>query len=256
MAKIYAIANQKGGVGKSTTCLCLATGLTEEANRKVLMIDLDPQAGLTTSLGLHPESFARTIYDVLINPEEIPLSSVIIPTKIPNVSLAPANLDLAGAEVELFGEIGWDRVLREVLEPIQAMFDYIFADCPPSLGILTTNALMAAEQVIVPVQSEYLALRGLKQLHDIINKVRKKGNPILRTKILRTMHNPRTIHSQEVAEEVKKIFGNQVYESIIKRTIKFADSTLAGEPILLYAKDSDAAHAYRSLAKEVLAEYE
>jgi chromosome partitioning protein len=256
MAKIYAIANQKGGVGKSTTCFCLATGLSEEGGKRVLMVDLDPQAGLTTSLGLHPESLLRTVYNALVNPEEVALASVIIPTKIPNVSLAPANLDLAGAEVELFGEIGWDRAFKEILFPVQNDYDYILADCPPSLGILTTNALMAAEQVIIPVQSEYLALRGLKQLHDIIHKVRKKGNPILMAKILRTMHNPRTIHSQEVAEEIKNIFGSQVYEAIIKRTIKFADSTLAGEPILIYAKDSDAAHAYRSLAREVLVENE
>lgn len=251
MPNIYAIANQKGGVGKSTSCACLASGLAEQGHR-VLMVDMDPQAGLTTSFGFNPEDFEATIYNILINSSDDTLDKVIVSTKIDNVHLAPANLDLAGAEAELIGEIGWDRTLKEVLASVKGKFDYILIDCPPSLGVLTTNALIAAELVIVPVQAEYLAMRGLKHLNSIIQKVRKKANPRLKTKILRTMHSKRTLHSQEVVQEIEKVFGDQAYRTIIKRTVKFADSTLAGEPILSYAEGSEAAMAYRELTNEVL----
>lgn len=251
MTKIYAITNQKGGVGKSTTCACLATALAE-AGRRVLMVDLDPQAGLTASVGLDPDSFSLTSYDFLIRPDQVDVRSLMVKTSIPGVDLIPSNLDLAGSEAELIGEIGWDRTLKDSLKMISKDYNYILTDCPPSLGVLTTNALMAAEWAIIPVQTEYLAMRGLKQLQWIIQKVQRKGNPSLRIKILRTMHNARTVHSAEVAEELKKVFGNQVYESVIKRTIKFADSSLASQPILIYAKDSEGALAYRKLAKEVI----
>jgi len=253
MIEIIAIANQKGGVGKSTTTACLGAALSEEG-QSVLLIDLDPQAGLTTSLGNEPESFERTIYDVIIRPEEVPIQDVIVESGINNVHLIPSNLDLAGAEAELIGEIGWDRILRDTLEPLGEHYDFILLDCPPSLGVLTTNALMCSQRVIVPVQAEYLALRGLKQLRDIIAKVKKKGNPNLEVRILRTMHNARTLHSREVAEELERVLGSEVYGILIKRTIRFADSTLAGVPILIYDSESDAASAYRALAKEVLDE--
>jgi chromosome partitioning protein len=250
-ARIYAIANQKGGVGKSTTCGCLAAALSEFGKR-VLMVDLDPQAGITTSLGLDPDSFALTSYDFLIKPEEVNIDSLIVKTNISEVDLIPSNLDLAGSEAELIGEIGWDRTLKESLGMVPQKYDFILIDCPPSLGVLTTNALMAAQRVIVPVQTEYLAMRGLKQLQRIIQKVQKKGNPDLQVKILRTMHDARTIHSTEVVEELQRIFSGQVYRAIIKRTIKFAESSLVGQPILIYAKGSEGALAYRNLAKEVL----
>ena len=250
-AKIYAIANQKGGVGKTTTCLCLGSALAE-TNQKVLLIDLDPQAGLITSLGLEPDSFDSTIYNALLNPESIPLQNIITETNIPNLYFTPSNLDLAGAEGELIGEIGWDRSLRDVLSAVTKNYHFILIDCPPSLGVLTTNALMAADKVIVPVQTEYLALQGLKHLNEIITKVRKKGNSNLTLRILRTMHDIRTLHTKEVAEELVQIFPEQIYKTIIKRTIKFADASLAGESILSYAKNSEAAAAYRNLAKEVL----
>jgi len=251
MAIIYSVTNQKGGVGKTTTCLCLGAAIAE-SGYKVLLVDFDPQAGLTVCLGLDPDSFSTTIYDSLLNCEQTPLKNVIINTKIQNLDLVPSNLDLAGAEGELIGEIGWDRNLKDALSLVKNDYDYIFIDCPPSLGVLTTNALICADTVIVPVQTEYLALRGLKQLGNIITKVRKKGNPDLKRRILRTMHNKRTLHSKEVVEELEKIFPDEIFKTIIKRTVKFADASLAGMPVIFYAKNSEAAESYRNLAKEVI----
>jgi chromosome partitioning protein len=251
MPRIYAITNQKGGVGKSTTCACLAAALAE-AGLGVLMIDLDPQAGLTLSFGLDPESFDLTSYDFLIRPESIEMEATIIRTGVPGVDLIPANLDLAGAEAELIGEIGWDRTLKENLNLLPRSYDYILIDGPPSLGVLTTNSLMAAQRAIVPVQTEYLALRGLSHLQLIIQKVQKKGNPGLRVKFLRTMHDSRTIHSTQVVAELQRLFGARVYEIVIKRTIKFPEASRAGQPLLRYAQKSEGARAYRQLAQEVL----
>lgn len=251
MPKIFCVTNQKGGVGKSTTCANLSAALSEDG-KKVLLLDLDPQAGLTTSMGYDPDSFDKTIYNALIDPEGTPLKSVLIDTNVPGVCLAPANLDLAGAEAELIGEIGWDRTVKEILSPIQNQFDYIIIDCPPSLGLLTANALIASEMAIIPLQAEYLAMRGLKQLNKIISKVRKKGNPTLATKIIITMFDKRTIHAQEVLEEIKKTFGDQVHPAIIKRTVKFADSTVAGRPLVHLDPQSEASRSYREIAKEIL----
>ncbi len=251
MAAIYSVTNQKGGVGKTTTCLCLGSALAEMGYR-ILLVDFDPQAGLTVSLGNDPDTFSKTIYDSLINCEQYPIKEVIKDTGIQNLHFVPSNLDLAGAEGELIGEIGWDRNLKDALNEIKNNYDFIFIDCPPSLGVLTTNALICADTVIIPVQTEYLAVRGLKQLGSIVEKVRKKGNPGLRKRILRTMHNTRTLHSREVVEELEKIFPDEVFQTVIKRTVKFADASLAGMPIIHYAKTSEAAEAYRELAKEVI----
>jgi chromosome partitioning protein len=251
MTTIYAVANQKGGVGKTTTCICLGAALAE-AGKRVLLIDLDPQAGLTTGLGFDPEAFETTIYAALLDPESVKLAQVTMETKVPNLWLVPANLDLAGVEAELIGEIGWDRNLKELLSGARGSYDFVLIDCPPSLGVLTTNALIAAESVIVPVQTEYLAMRGLKQLGNIISKVKRKGNPQIQVKILRTMHDVRTIHAREVAEELERVFSEQIYQAVIRRTVKFADAALAGESILAYADSSSGAMAYRDLAKEIL----
>ncbi|HNQ34662.1 MAG TPA: ParA family protein [bacterium] len=254
-AVIYSVSNQKGGVGKTTTSLCLGAALAEQG-RRVLLVDFDPQAGLTTSLGFNPDEFERTVYDLLLNGDTLKIDQVIQAVRTTGLDLVPANLDLAGAEGELIGEIGWDRTLKELLVPIQDRYDFILIDCPPSLGVLTTNALIAADRVIIPVQSEYLALKGLKQLNDIIAKVKRKANNRLRARILRTMHDTRTLHSREVVEELAKVFPEEVYRTVIKRTVRFADAALAGQSILSYAGRSEGAQAYRDLALEVLKDEE
>jgi chromosome partitioning protein len=248
MTKIYAIANHKGGVGKTTTAISLAA-VFSEMGKSTLLVDLDPQSGLSRSLGLEPESFSATTYQVMLG--QLSIQEAVMETKLPGVDLVPSNLDLAAVESELIGEIGWDRTLKDALAPVAARYDKILLDCPPSLGVLTTNALIAAEVVIVPLQCEYLSMQGFSQLNKRIEKVRQKGNPNLDLRILRTMYDARTVHAREVSDEILKTFGEQVVKPIIKRTVRFAEATVAGLPIIIYQKDAEVSDAYRKLGEEI-----
>jgi chromosome partitioning protein len=246
--KIIAVANQKGGVGKSTTTYNLGTTLAQRGHR-VLMVDLDPQAGLTVSCGLDPDAFTVTTYDLMAK-AGLDLAALTVPTKIEGVDLFPSNLHLA--ECELPGGIGWKRTLKAALRSVAKEYEFILIDSPPSLGILTINALIAASSLLVPVQAEYLSLRGLQQLLKIVKQVKHKANPGLRVKLLLTMHDAGTAHSDKVVTQLKRAAGGQLYRTVITRTIKFAESTLVGLPLVRFAPRSQAASAYRDLAKEVL----
>ena len=250
-AVVYAVANHKGGVGKTTTCASLGAALAELGQR-VLLVDLDPQAGLTAALGFRGQSFPKTTYALLL--DEADPEEAVLPTRYENLHLIPADLDLAGAEAELLGEIGWDRVLREALAPLKARYDFILLDCPPSLGVLTVNALMAADRAIIPVQTEYLALRSLTHLGEVLTKVQRRGNPELRPKILRTLHQRRARHAEEASQELERLFPGRLYRTVITRTVRLAEAARAGVPIVFLLPHSEPARQYRELAKEVLSD--
>ncbi len=256
MGKIIAIANQKGGVGKTTTTLNLGAAIAEKG-KKVLLVDCDPQASLTISCGIEMQKLEKSLYDAIIEENgdgEKFVKGIIIRTKIKNVDLFPSNIDLSTAEIELMNMYDRERILKSILEPLKTYYDYILIDCPPSLGILTINALTAADEVIVPMVTDYLALRGAGILvNRTIKKVKKKLNPKLKIAgILPTMHKTRTLHAKEVLETLRGHFQDLVFETVIKETVKFKESSVDGTPILEYAKSSEAAEEYRNLAKEVM----
>lgn len=248
-AKILAIAQQKGGVGKTTTAINLGAALIER-QYKVLLVDLDPQGALSAGLGLEPENLDQTIYTVLHDPN-VQLSSIIIQTES-KAHIAPANIDLSASELELVSEPGRERILGEKLSPLVQVYDYILIDCPPSLGLLTLNALSTANGVIIPVQTQYFSLRGMGLLERTINKVKGRLNPHLHVVgILPTIHHGRTLHAREVLNDLQQTYGNKMFETIIPQTVQFADSVMAGQSILQLSPKTNAATAYRNLAMEV-----
>jgi chromosome partitioning protein len=247
LAQVIAFANQKGGVAKTTTTLNLAVAFKERGFR-VLVIDLDPQGNLTMSQGLNPDTIERSMYDVLVH--KIPIEDIIVEREI---DLAVSSIDLAGAELSLSSQIGRERALQKALAPVLDRYDYILMDTPPSLGLLTINAFVAAGGVIVPVQCEYLSLRGLVQLENTLAMVRENLNPDVEIiGILPTMFDKRTTHAREAVEILQENFGKLVYNTKIRKTVRFAEAPVKGSSVLAYDPQGDAAELYRDLAKEVL----
>jgi len=252
MARTISISNQKGGVGKTTTAVNLGAALAEMSQR-VLLIDLDAQAHLTINMGVKsPDEIHQTIYNLLVDPETS-VHDVIQVNEGMGVHYIPSNIELAGAEGHLFNEIGREGVLKEKLLPAKRRYDFVIIDCPPSLSLLTLNAFVASDEVIIPLQCEYFGMKGMQQLLNTINRVKAKLNPQLKVDgILPTIFKGRTLHSQEVLALVREHFRDTVYPFAIKDSIRFAESPLAGASILQYASASDGANAYRALAKSVL----
>jgi len=250
-ALVLALCNQKGGVGKTTTVINLGAALAEHGNR-VLLVDFDPQASLTVGLGINPNDMDTTIYHLMLE-REVPFDEVIVTTGVEGVDLIPSNIDFAGAEMQLINEVAREQVLARALAPALSRYDVILIDCQPSLGLLTVNALAAADGVIVPLECEYFALRGVALLKGTIDKVQDRLNPRLRiVGLLGTMFDGRTLHGREVLQTLVDGWGDAVFHTVIRRTVKFSEATVAGEPLTAYASDSAGADAYRDLAKEVL----
>jgi chromosome partitioning protein len=247
MARVIAFANQKGGVAKTTSTLNLAVALAEQGKR-VLTVDLDPQGNLTMSQGLNPDTIERSMYDVLVH--RLPLDQVIHPGEI---DLAVSSIDLAGAELALSSMIGRERALERAMVPLKGRYDYVLIDTPPSLGLLTINALVASDGVIVPVQCEYLSLRGLVQLENTLSMIRENLNPHVAIQgILPTMFDGRTLHAREAVEILQENFGDLVFKTRIRKTVRYAEAPVKGLSVLKYEPQGSAAQAYRDLAKEVM----
>jgi chromosome partitioning protein len=248
---IIALCNQKGGVGKTTTAINLGAALVEYG-RRVLLVDFDPQGALGAGVGVHPHTLDKTIYDVMIT-RDVTSREVIRPTSVPGMDLLPANIDLSGAELLLVSEVGREQSLARAIAPVVGDYDVVLIDCQPSLGLLTVNALTASHYVIIPLECEFFALRGVALLRDTIAKIQERINPDLQILgILPTMFD-RTIHAREVLGRVVDAFGDDVFHSVIARTVKFPETSVAGRPITQYAANSPGADSYRLLAREVLA---
>lgn len=251
-ARIVALCNQKGGVGKTTTTVNLAAALAEYG-RKVLIVDFDPQGAASAGLGIPSHELDTTVYDLLMR-TGIDTASVIVPTSVDNLDLLPANIDLSAAEVQLVGEVARESALARALRSVEDDYDVILIDCQPSLGLLTVNGLVAAHGVLIPLACEYFAMRGVALLVDTIAKVQDRLNPRLQVDaIIPTMFDGRTLHSHEVVDRVRERFGDTVTQTMIHRTVKFPDATVAAEPITSYAPSHTGAKAYRELARELVA---
>ncbi|WP_246180445.1 ParA family protein [Kocuria coralli] len=250
-ARIIAMVNQKGGVGKTTSTINLGAALAE-CGRKVLMVDFDPQGALSAGFGVSPHELDQTIYNVMMERGVDPWD-VILETEVDNIDLMPANIDLSAAEVQLVSEVAREQVLASALRKVEEHYDVILIDCQPSLGLLTVNALTASHGVIIPLICEFFALRAVALLVDSIEKVQDRLNPKLTIDgVVATMFDSRTLHSREVLDRIVEAFGDKVFDTVIKRTVKFPDATVAAEPILSFASNHAGAEAYRQLARELI----
>lgn len=250
-ARVIAMVNQKGGVGKTTSTINLAAALAEYG-RKVLLVDFDPQGALSAGFGTNPHELDVTVYNVLMD-RKTTIRDAIISTDVENVDLLPANIDLSAAEVQLVNEVAREQVLERALRSVTDDYDIVLIDCQPSLGLLTVNALTAAHGVIIPLTAEFFALRAVALLVETIEKVQDRLNPALSIDgVLATMYDPRTLHGREVVGRLVEAFGDTVFETVIRRTIKFADANVAAEPITSYAANHPGAEAYRQLARELI----
>ncbi len=253
MARVIAISNQKGGVGKTTTSVNLSTCLAK-SGKKTLLIDLDPQANAGSGLGIYPEQFEESIYQVLV--QEKPIGTIVLATKIPNLSFAPAKQDLAGAELELVSMFGRETRLKEALEPVMEVFDFIIIDTPPTLGLMTVNALTAANSVLIPLQSEYYAMEGLSQLVKTTTLIKKRLNPTLELEgILLTMFDKRNNLSTQVEAQIREHFPREVFKTVIPRNVRLSEAPSHGLPAIIYDKNSSGSQAYWDFSQELLAKY-
>ena len=251
-ARVISLCNQKGGVGKTTSAINLGAALAE-VGRRVLLVDFDPQGALSAGLGVQPHQLDRTTYNLLME-RNVSIEEVLLKTSVPGIDLLPSNIDLSAAEIQLVGEVAREQTLARAIAPVAAEYDYVLIDCQPSLGLLTVNALTASHGVIIPLECEFFSLRGVALLIDTIEKVQQRLNPELKLDgILATMYDGRTLHSREVFARVLEAFGDAVFDTVISRTVRFPETTVAGEPITSWAPSSTGAKAYRDLAREVIA---
>jgi chromosome partitioning protein len=250
-AKVVAMCNQKGGVGKTTSTINLGAALAEYG-RRVLLVDMDPQGALSAGLGVPHYELENTIHNVLVEPR-VSIDDVLLSTRVKYLDLVPSNIDLSAAEIQLVNEVGREQTLGRALHPVLDRYDYVLIDCQPSLGLLTVNGLACSDGVVIPTECEYFSLRGLALLTDTVDKVRDRLNPKLEISgILLTRYDPRTVNAREVMARVVERFGDLVFDTVISRTVRFPETSVAGEPITTWAPKSTGAIAYRALAREFI----